>query len=335
MTKIQYQTSNQDIDPVMLQAIEWMVLLESGLETDQERHNFQIWFNSNILHQQAWQALKDGVDQPFQQLKQESLNANLPVKVATKTVLTVNKLHIKRMVKGGTSLILLIGFGIFIWLQQTRPLSFLQADYYTKIAEQKTIQLADGSMITLAAYSAIKVDYSKSHRDIYLLDGSLVADVKADKARPFTVHTQHAQMQALGTEFMVQEHTDYSELAVLEHTVKVSNIKESKVIEQGQSVRVDQDKIKYLQINATVLASWKDGILQVQDMPLSALIKLIKPYHQGSIYLSDDVKNIKVYGVFFLNDTDKVLENLQLSLPLKVIKLKLGLVYISKLDKKQ
>ena len=325
--------SNKNIDPVMLKAVDWMVLLESGLANEDDYQDFQEWLNANRLHQQIWQELQQSVEQPFQQLHQQSLNANLPVNVVTQSVLQANKQRVKRMIKGGFSLILIMGFGTFFWLQQTRPLSFFQADYYTRTAEQKQIKLKDGSQITLAAYSAIKVDYSENQRNIYLLDGSLIANVIADKKRPFFVHTNQAKMQALGTEFMVNQQTDYSDLAVLKHTVKASNTHRFKVVEQGHTVRVNKHQIQDLGISAESLAGWKDGVLQVEDMRLSEFIELVKPYHRGAIYLSDNIKNMKVYGVFYLNDTDKILEVLKTTQPINDYQ-KLGLVYISKSDQK-
>ncbi|MFU8926907.1 FecR family protein [Acinetobacter puyangensis] len=322
------KSNPEQLDPVMLQAIDWMVLLESGLATEQNQQDFQQWLHENPLHQQAWQNLQHDIDRPFQQLQQQSLEANLPVQAMTKTVLQAKKRHTKRMLKGGTSFVIIAVLGTVLWLQQTRPLSFIQADYYTQTAEQKEIALKDGSKITLAAYSAIKVDYNAQGRNIYLLDGTLIADVKADPTRPFVIHTEQAQMEALGTEFMVQKHKNYSDLAVLQHTVKASNIHQSKVVEQGQVVRVDQDQIHDVNIAANQLASWKDGVLQVEDMPLSEFITLIKPYHNGPIYLSEQAKTIRVYGVFYLNDTDKILQILQSTQPIKVYK-KLGLVYIN------
>ncbi len=329
MNDNQPSSPNENIDPVMLKAIDWMVLLESGLANKEDYQNFQIWLKESLLHQQTWQELQINVDQPFQQLQQQSLDAKLPVNAVTQSVLQANKQRTNRMIKGGTSLIILLSLSTVIWLKQTRPLSFLQADYYTRTAEQKQIQLKDGSKITLAAYSAIKIDYSKNQRNIYLLDGALVANVSADKQRPFIVHTKQAQMQALGTEFMVNQYKDYSDLAVLEHTVKASNTYQSKAVKQGRAVRVDLHHIQTLPVNAANLASWKDGILQVEDMPLSTFIEMIKPYHHGTIYLSNDVKHIKVYGVFYLDNTDKILDVLQATQSIHIYK-NLGLVYISK-----
>lgn len=329
MTKPSPPNTKQHLDPIMLKAIDWMVLLESGLATAIDQQNFQTWLSQNPQHQQTWQELQHSVDQPFQQLQQQSLDANLPVNAATQSVLQSNQQRTKRMMKGGTALMVLLSLGSFIWLQQTRPLSFLQADYYTKTAELKHIQLEDGSQITLAAHSAIRVDYSENQRDIYVLEGTLIANVTADRQRPFIVHTHQAQMQALGTAFMVSQHQDYSDLAVLEHTVKASNHQQFKVVEQGQSVRVNHYQILDLTAKASELASWQEGVLHVEDISLQALIEKVKPYHHGKIYLSDDVKDIKVYGVFYLNDTHKILEVLQATQPIAIYE-KFGVAYIAK-----
>ena len=333
MTKVPSPTSVKDIDPVMLEAIDWVVLLESGLASEEDHQNFQIWLHQSPLHQQAWQTLQQNINQPFQQLQQQSLDAKLPANAATQSILQANKQRKHNVIKYSSTLAILFGLGIFIWLQQTRPLSFIQADYYTRTAEQKQIKLEDGSNITLAAYSAVKVEYSAHKREVYLLDGSLIANVSADQHRPFIVHTKQAQMQALGTKFMVSRHNNYSDLAVLEHTVKASNSHQFKIVQQGHSIRINQYQIYDLPAKASNMASWKDGVLQIEDMPLSVFIELIKPYHHGAIYLSDNVKAIKIYGVFYLNDTDKILEVLQTTQPVRIYQ-KLGLVYISKQDEK-
>ena len=333
MIEDQSNISQHDIDPILLKAIDWMVLLESGVATAEDQQHFEMWLNEHISHQTAWQTLQHEIDQPFQTLQQQSLETKLPIKALTQSVLQVNKKPNKHLIKGGISLLLLIGLGSLMGLQQTRPLSFIQADYYTRTAQQKQIQLQDGSYITLAAYSAIKVDFSSTQRNIYLLDGTLIAKVTADQQRPFVVHTKQAQIQALGTEFMVQQHTDYSDTAVLEHTVKASNAHQFKLVEQGQAVRVNEHGIQQLPIKADHLVSWKDGILHVENISLSEFIQLIKPYHQGPIYLSDQVKDIKVYGVFYLDDTDKILQILQNTQPIRVHQ-HLGLTYLSALNQK-
>ncbi|AOA58854.1 FecR family protein [Acinetobacter larvae] len=327
MTAEHDQTSDQ-LDPILLQAIDWMVCLESGLATLAEQQAFQDWLQQDIRHQQAWHSLEQSMDLPFQQLQQCSRAAELPVAAMTQTVLQPKQRQLKALLKGGGALFCLGLLVSMVWLQQSRPLSFIQADYYTKTAEQKQIRLQDGSEITLAPYSAIQVDYNASQRHIYILEGALIAKVAADRNRPFVVQTKQAAMQALGTEFMVQQHGQYSDLAVLEHRVKASNSHQSKAVFEGQSVRVDADKIEKLAMKAQDLASWKDGVLQVEDMTLAEFIERIKPHHQGYIYLSDEVKHIKVYGVFYLTDTNKILEILESTHPIRIRKSHLGWIVI-------
>ncbi|HEY5759483.1 MAG TPA: FecR domain-containing protein [Steroidobacter sp.] len=73
----------------------------------------------------------------------------------------------------------------------------------TEIGEQRVVPLADGSVLNLNAQSQVEVRLSKHTRDIELSYGEVLFKVAADKARPFRVHTPHALVQAVGTQFNV------------------------------------------------------------------------------------------------------------------------------------
>lgn len=318
-----------ELDPITLAAIDWMVRLESGTATTEDHQKFQTWLAADVRHQQAWQALKQQIDEPFVQLQQLSIDTSLPSKSFTSSLIQSQQRRNRKITQSGLFIVLLSSaFMLWIWLKQTRPLSFIQADYYTQTAEQKTIQLEDKSSLTLAPYSAVQVKFNAQQRDIYLLNGAVVATVSADPKRPFIVHTEQAKMQALGTVFMVQQHDAYSDLAVLEHSVKASTATQSQRVLQGQAVRVDQKNIRPLATDAAHISSWKEGVLDVEDVSLAEFIQMIQPYDRRSIYLSQDVKSQRIYGVFYLKDTDKILEILQMTKSLKIYK-GLGFVYIS------
>jgi transmembrane sensor len=73
----------------------------------------------------------------------------------------------------------------------------------TEIGEQRVVPLADGSVLNLNAQSQVEVRLSKQTRDIELSYGEVLFKVAPDKARPFRVHTPHALVQAVGTQFNV------------------------------------------------------------------------------------------------------------------------------------
>src|SRR5690606_17855872 len=59
----------------------------------------------------------------------------------------------------------------------------------TGIGEQRTVALADGSIITLNTGSRIRLQYKNNRRDIELKQGEAFFKVAADAQRPFRVNT--------------------------------------------------------------------------------------------------------------------------------------------------
>jgi transmembrane sensor len=70
-------------------------------------------------------------------------------------------------------------------------------EYATALGEQRTIQLADSSIVTLNADSRIELRLDESHRDIKLKRGEVLFKVAHD--RPFTVQTNTVIVRAVGT----------------------------------------------------------------------------------------------------------------------------------------
>ena len=93
--------------------------------------------------------------------------------------------------------------------------------YASAVGEQRTIALADGSVVTLAPASYIAVRFSAGARDIELRDGEASFDVAHDAARPFRVHAGDNIVQAVGTRFTVNRLPSGTRVAVTEGRVKV------------------------------------------------------------------------------------------------------------------
>ncbi len=76
--------------------------------------------------------------------------------------------------------------------------------YETRIGEQNTITLNDGSVIELNTNSHIQVDYSKAKRSITLLQGEAHFKVSKNPNRPFEVYAGQGRVKAVGTAFLVR-----------------------------------------------------------------------------------------------------------------------------------
>ena len=94
--------------------------------------------------------------------------------------------------------------------------------YETTIGEQRTLELADGSVIHLNTDSKIAVRFDASSRQVELMRGEALFNVGHDAARTFTVHAAQAVIQAIGTEFDVYRSAGDTRVAVIDGLVQLS-----------------------------------------------------------------------------------------------------------------
>jgi transmembrane sensor len=94
-------------------------------------------------------------------------------------------------------------------------------DYSTGIGEQRSITLADGSMVELNAQSNIRVRFVRHERDIDLVRGQALFHVAKDATRPFIVRAGDTVVRAVGTQFDVNELRGGTIVTVVEGLVAV------------------------------------------------------------------------------------------------------------------
>ena len=102
--------------------------------------------------------------------------------------------------------------------------------FATTTGEQRVISLADGSVVHLAAESTMAVRFSDHAREIHLKDGEALFKVAKDSQRPFRVYTDHATVEAVGTQFNVYARAAQTTVSVLEGRVRVSEESDSSFI---------------------------------------------------------------------------------------------------------
>jgi transmembrane sensor len=93
--------------------------------------------------------------------------------------------------------------------------------YGAAIGEQRSLTLADGSIVELNSRSKIVVRYSKQERRVELLQGQALFRVTKDAARPFIVKTGATLVRAVGTEFDVYQRREDTVVTVVEGRVAI------------------------------------------------------------------------------------------------------------------
>jgi len=94
--------------------------------------------------------------------------------------------------------------------------------YTTAIGEQRSVELNDGSAISINARSSVRVKFTEHARDVYLTAGQAMFTVAKDADRPFRVHVNDTVVQAIGTKFDVRRAAGRISVAVVEGTVRIT-----------------------------------------------------------------------------------------------------------------
>ena len=92
----------------------------------------------------------------------------------------------------------------------------------TAVGEQRSITLADGSLIKLNTRTTIRHRFDESTRRVELIEGEALFDVARDEQRPFIVTAGATEVRVLGTSFNVYKQSDLeATVSVLEGRVTV------------------------------------------------------------------------------------------------------------------
>ena len=217
--------------------------------------------------------------------------------------------------------------------------------YFTRIGEQQTIELNDGSVVTLNTGGQLAVDYSGRERMIILERGEAYFDVADVTGRPFTVNLGLRSVTAVGTAFNVRKHPEGCEIAVIEGAVAlheeladvlsvspppVSASGEAVVIsaptrhlvEAGWVVEFDESRNElkaYRPESMDRYQQWRSGMLSFYREPLYRVVQELNRYSRKKILIEDTaVMELKVYTAVSVHDIDSALKGLELALPIKV-----------------
>ena len=74
----------------------------------------------------------------------------------------------------------------------------------TKVGEQRTITLEDGTRVSLNTATRIRVDYDQAARRVWLVKGEALFEVAKRPQWPFIVTVGNREVVAVGTSFVVR-----------------------------------------------------------------------------------------------------------------------------------
>lgn len=308
--------SRQRLDPEVEQAIDWMVRLRAGDADPGLEQELATWLANDAAHAQAWKQLQAKLGTSFNTLR--ALDQRLPGQAGEARQLLLSPHASRRQLLRGLAGLGLLGGGL--WLgARTQVGETLLADFSTGRGQRRDFILPDGSRLSLDAESSVDLSFDHQQRLVLLRHGQLLIQVASDPSRPLLVRTLQGQVQALGTRFLVSQEADTSRVVVQEHSVRL-RLRTGPVqdLQQGQAALLHPGRIELLAQNQAYRGDWLNGRLSVLDDSLEQVIAALRPYCRGFVRVSPAVSQLRVQGVFPLDDPERALDALAQTLPIRI-----------------
>ncbi len=185
--------------------------------------------------------------------------------------------------------------------------------YSTAVGEQRSVRLADGSIVYLNTRSSIAVDFSAHSRDVRLRTGEALFVVAQDAARPFRVRTGSAFIQAVGTQFNVYERRNGTTVSVIEGRVRVGPqarpAAANQLLAAGEEAEVSrQDVVKRAAPDLAHTTAWRQRQFVFSSDTLADVAEQVNRYNSTQIRIADPaVAQRRLSGIFNVDDVDALL----------------------------
>lgn len=322
-------------------AFEWHALLADEDISDSQKEAFALWLQADPQHKKAyaqanelWLELgslrREDLDEEFFQPSWQELCVawlrNMIQKVTTP--------YKPAMAASG-----IVAFALFFLVVHLQEPNGPQLpvtphkSYATSIGEIRTINLADGSTITLGAKTAIDIDFSQTARHISMSNGEAFFQVSKDASRPFTVTSGDVRVTVHGTVFTVRKSETSARVAVSQGVVGVNyatqHTEEAPPAGKHTAVTLVAGEQLTLQhhgqtsavaaIKPEMVGVWRENIRIYIDAPLSEIITDINRHRARKITFADSsLADVKVTATLNSNNAHTMLQTLATALPLRL-----------------
>lgn len=283
------------------QAVHWLMEMQQGALSPRQQQAWQQWLDAHSEHQRAWEHI--------QRVNQRLRGVSSPLAHAA---LNVPKSGSRRQ---ALKLLLILGAGSAVtWgMREHNPLPSLLADYRSPIGQRRKISLGASDQLQLNTASAVDVD--NAQRLIRLLEGEILLTA----AQPFEVRTAQGILRTQGARLNVRQFADRTQVALFEGRVELnSNGRAPLLLPIARELSFTSTSISEAKPLNTNSGAWAEGMLVAAHMRLGDFLDELGRYRRGQLNCDQKVADLLISGTYPLEDSERILDLLEISLPVKV-----------------
>lgn len=298
---------------ILDQAIHWAVRLYSGTANASDHTACQQWRDADPLHEQAWQQVQ-AIEQDFLHIPRDR------APLASRTLASAASRRTRGYSRRQT--LAMLGATIAVlggdWLVHRAPWQQMST-YATAVGDRDQLFLHDGSRLHLNTDTSLEVRFSPLGRTIVLHRGEVFIETGHDGSAPmgkrrFWVTTPYARLEALGTQFVVRNLAEATQLHVREGAVAIHLEHTRIVARSGDTYLIRNSRLHPItRVSQAPLdpEAWTRNALIARGMTLTELIMELSRYHHAPLSCDPEVADMRVSGVFQLGETEPALHALR------------------------
>lgn len=302
------------------QAAAWLVALRGGRLSASERGEFIDWLRESPVHiaemlritqvDRSLEAFKGWAEIPVAEQRADNVvrlldeRPSLPRRRAG--FLTVSRAIAASLV------VTVLAVGGWLALREAGT------TVRTQLAERREMTLMDGSVVTVAPLSELRIRFTSDRRSVELLKGHVLFDVSPDRQRPFVVKAGTAVVRAVGTSFDVERGERDVRVTVVKGRVMVArddDISNTDLAQASAAQRVllaanEQVVVPYQapmasvrEVNGMAQVAWATGTLVFDDETVAEVVRRFNLHNVAQIQVLDpQLADRRVSGTFKASD---------------------------------
>jgi transmembrane sensor len=349
------ETSSSTRERIAAEAVEWFLQLQKPVQAAKNRQAFSEWLQRSPIHIEEYLAVSSAwalVDVP----NENEFRSEILIEAACGDVDTSNvvgyrsgviwrepgtdrssRLRTNRWRELAAAATVMLGISVWFGYQRWQQ---PPTEFATTAGEQRSISLADGSVVFMNANSQVRLRWTSAERRIALTKGEARFQVAKNPQRPFIVVTSQASVRAVGTIFSVTADHKSTQVTVIEGRVKVSAQPEESPFSQAQHLwsvgTTEQGAAATIQLSIELAAGEGAAIdsegrigpdaqlpndrldtlarrqLVFRDEPLQQAVSKFNRFHAAPMVIDDpQLAAMKINGVFDSNDPEALVAYLK------------------------
>jgi transmembrane sensor len=193
--------------------------------------------------------------------------------------------------------------------------------YGTSVGEQRSITMADGSIVELNARSKVRISFNERQRDVELIEGQALFRVAKDRQRPFVVHAGMTSVRAVGTQFDVNRKSSGTVVTVLEGRVAVLSATTQPTVSEpqillasGEQMTVTRTEVRKVSSpDLAAATAWTQHLLVFDGTALGEVLEEFSRHSTRRIVVdSPELAALKISGQYTSTNPDSLLRFLSL-----------------------